>query len=318
LQKILIIAGPTAAGKTETAIKLASETDGEIINADAMQVYRHLDIGTCKPSPDELKKIRHHLISIINPDEEMNAGLFVRYADIAVKDIISRNKNPLVVGGTGLYLRALTKGLSEIPPVPAEIREKIARTAAESGIEVLYKRLLQVDPQTAKNLKPSDTQRIIRACEVFEAHGKPISFYHSEFPCSGISCCCLKIFLTMERKRLYQRIDRRVDEMLEKSFCDEVKKLLSMGYGIHNRALRSPGYFEVIKFLNGDFSYDEMAALIKKKHRNYAKRQFTWFKKEKDYKWKDAENFEEILNLARNFIIDKKLQGFDLSPLRAR
>jgi tRNA dimethylallyltransferase len=284
-QRVVIILGPTASGKTDLAVRLAERFDGEIVNVDSMQVYRGMDIGTAKPSLELRRKIPHHLIDIVDPDTNFSASDFRREAARAIKDITGRGKKVFIVGGTGLYIRALLQGLVDSPSGAGEVREELEETATREGNEALLNELARVDPVTAARLHPNDRVRIIRALEVFRLTGLPISRERIAHGFSGDYYLTLKIGLTMERGELYMRIDRRVESMIAGGLVEEVKTLLDRGFSPRLKALRSIGYRQICAYISGEYSLDEAIRLIKRDTRHYAKRQMTWFKNDNEIKW---------------------------------
>ncbi len=292
--KLVIIQGPTASGKSELAVQLAERFSGEIINADSMQVYSGMDIGTAKPSREMQGGIPHHLLGMVNPDQPFSAADFRREAARAIRDIHGRGKKVFVVGGTGLYIKALTQGLIDSPGGNEEIREELKTVARNFGNTELYNRLVRDDPVTAEKLHPNDLVRIIRALEVFEMTGRSISEFRSQHHYSDKdSYCCLKLGITATRTELYQRIDDRVDWMMEHGLVEEVEELLGTGYSPWLKPLRSLGYRQVCAHLAGEYSLEEAARLIKRDTRRYSKRQMTWFRKDVEIKW-----FEYSSNIA--------------------
>jgi tRNA dimethylallyltransferase len=283
--KIVVICGPTAGGKSAAALELAKEFGAEVINADSMQVYRSMDIGTAKPSPEAQQAIRHHLIDILYPDEEFSAALFQEEARRAIADIEARGKSALVVGGTGLYIKALTQGLitgGEIDPV---IRARLRTEAEQGGREGLYQRLKGVDPKTAARLHPHDTYRVIRALEVYERTGRLISLMREQHRFQEGPYHVLKLGLFTERGELYRRIDQRVEEMLHKGLEAEVQGLLDQGYSPRLKTMQSLGYKQITAFLLGAYDLAEAVRRIKRDTRRYAKRQLTWFKADPEVRW---------------------------------
>ena len=299
----MFIVGPTAVGKTETAIELARHLDGEIISADSRQIYRYMNIGTAKPTPEQRQQVPHHFIDIKNPDEYYSAGEFAREARQKIHKLLNRGIQPIVVGGSGLYIRALVDGLFEPKVADPKIKERLTQEAKEKGIRHLHERLRKIDPETAQRLHATDTQRIIRALEVFELTGKPFSEF-LKHPPKPADFTATFFGLTRERQRLYRRINERVDRMIEEGLVEEVKKLQSMGYGPHVNALRTVGYREVFQYLAGELSYEQMIELIKQHSRNYAKRQLTWFGKDKRIRWLNLGDFEDIGEIVQ-FILEK-------------
>lgn len=279
--KVIVLGGPTGSGKSDLAVRLAEEIGGEIVNADSMQVYRRLDIGTAKPSAADLARVPHHLIDILDPDEDFTASDFRREASAAIADIQSRGKRAIVVGGTGLYIRALLHGLVDSPTGDPELRRQFDDVPGEE----LMRRLSLVDPETAARLYPNDRVRLIRALEVYAQTGRPISAFRSEHTFSEVHYQALKMAIRVERLELYRRIDLRVEKMLDDGLVEEVRSLLAAGYGRELKAMRSIGYKEVTAYLAGEMTLDEAVTLIKRDTRHYAKRQMTWFGKENDIYW---------------------------------
>lgn len=300
--KILIVCGPTASGKSELALRLAQKLDAEIINADSMQIYRRLDIGTAKPSPEQLSEVRHHLIDVADPDQPFSAADFSDAADAAIKDIISRGKRVVVVGGTGLYIRALLKGLIDSPGGEGELRQTLQNEAIKVGNAVMLEKLRQVDPELAAGLHCNNLVRIIRALEVYQLTGIPLSRYQNEHAFATSRYDTLQIGISVDRALLYKRIDERVEHMLADGLLKEVKGLLAEGFGRELKSMRSIGYKEAVAHLNGELSCDEAAELIKRNTRRYAKRQLTWFKADSDILWFEyPEKFGNILQHSFDF-----------------
>jgi len=300
--KILVIAGPTASGKSALALELARRLDGEIVNADSLQVYRGMDIGTAKPSIEERAGIPHHLIDIADPDQPFSAADFAGAADAAIRDIDSRGKRAIVVGGTGLYIRALLKGLVDSPGGADEFRQALHEEAGRLGNEALLERLRQVDPELAGRTHPNNLVRIIRALEVHHLTGIPLSRYQEEHGFSGQRYQVLQIGIRVERPLLYERIDERVSRMLGQGLLQEVKRLLDAGYDREYKAMRAIGYKEMAAYLAGECSLDEAIRLIKRDSRHYAKRQLTWFNADKDILWLEyPAEFDTILKHAIEF-----------------
>ncbi|MDZ7331517.1 MAG: tRNA (adenosine(37)-N6)-dimethylallyltransferase MiaA [candidate division KSB1 bacterium] len=290
-EKVLIIVGPTGVGKTSLSLELAERwRNAEIISADSRQVYRYLDIGTAKPTPQQRAKIPHHFIDIINPDEYYSAGRYGREARQRIEVLQSQGKSPIVVGGSGLYIRALVDGFFERQIYDQSIKARLKREMKEKGLAQLYQRLLQVDPIAAEKIHPNDHHRIIRALEVYELTGEPLSTFQAQAS-QRAEFEPVFIGLTRERNRLYQMIEQRVDEMLQQGLVAEVKHLISMGYHPQLNSLQTVGYREVFLYLDGHFDFDTMVKLIKQRTRNYAKRQLTWFRKDPRILWLDLDQF---------------------------
>jgi tRNA dimethylallyltransferase len=282
---IYIIVGPTAVGKTEISLAIAEEIGAEIISADSMQVYRGMDIGTAKPTLQERARVPHHLIDVADPKEEFSAGRYVQLADEAIEDIRRRGKILLVVGGTGMYIRALLEGIFEGPGADFALREELM-DAERKEPGALYNMLKKADPKAAEKIHPSDIRRIIRAVEVFEKSGKPISEKQSQWDNGGRYDCKIA-GLTMPRPELYRRIDERVDKMMDEGFLDEVKALLGKGCTRDMPSMHALGYKQLMAHLDGELSLDEAARLIKRDTRHYAKRQYTWFNGQESVQWVD-------------------------------
>lgn len=286
LDSFIVLTGPTAVGKTELSLELAERLGAEIISADSRQIYRELDIGTAKPTSDELQRVPHHFVSERTLDEPFTAGQFEREARRRIDEITSRGRVPLVVGGSTLYIHALKHGLADIPDVPRRIRSEIEAEMQERGPKELFSELQRVDPRSAQTMDPTKTQRLIRALEVFRASGKPLSAYHDE---QSPPVHAFRTFvLNRDRAVLYERINQRVDDMLSSGLLEEVRSLLEQGYDPQLNPLRTIGYQEPIRHLRGEISYSEMVRLVKRNSRRYAKRQLTWLRREDENVWLDA------------------------------
>lgn len=288
---ILAVVGPTAVGKSSLALALAEELGGELVAADSLQVYRRLDIGTAKPTPQERERVRHHLIDMVEPREDFNAALYRRYALAAVEAILARGKVPILCGGTGLYLRALLDGIFEGPGPQAEFRKKFYQDwEAGKGAE-WYARLQTIDPPAAARIQPQDKSRMVRALEVYEATGMPISLLRQKI--EPIKYPFFIFGLERLRPDLYQRVDGRVEAMIGQGLLAEVKGLLASGLSPGLRSLQSLGYKHMIKYLTGQWSWEEAVNYQKRDTRRYAKRQLTWFRKEARIQWIFCQKNEE-------------------------
>jgi tRNA dimethylallyltransferase len=283
--KIVIVLGPTAVGKSDVALQLAAELGGEIINADSQQVYRYMDVGTGKPSAAERRRVPHHLIDVVDPDEEFNAAIFRRLAAESISDAHGRGKCAIVCGGTGLYIKTLTKGLFIAPAQDSLVRAALNREAERSGLPALYERLEHCDPKASAWIHRHDRQRIVRALEVFELTGKPISQWQKEHAFADTPYDTLTVGLNRERAELYDAIDRRCDRMMEDGLLDEVRELVARGYGLGLKALQSVGYRHMGMVLGGQYLLDEAVNLMKRDTRRLAKRQLTWFRSDRDILW---------------------------------
>jgi len=282
--KIPIIVGPTAVGKTMLSLEIASSLDAEIISADSRQIYRFMNIGTAKPTSLELHQVRHHFIDIRDPDQEYSAGEYGREARRCIEKLLAQGKQPLVVGGSGFYLQALVDGLFAPPLSDPHIKDKWRRRIAEGGREEVFLLLKKIDPHTASRIHQNDTQRIVRALEVWELSGIPISHYRKGTESAADFQPCFW-GLDRERENLYALIERRVDWMMKEGLVDEVRQLLQNGYHENLNALRTVGYQEVIAFLQNRSSEEEMTSMIKMNSRRYAKRQLTWFRRDARIHW---------------------------------
>jgi tRNA dimethylallyltransferase len=283
--KFVALLGPTGTGKSSLALELAQRFKGEIISADSVQVYRGLDIGTAKLSPADRRLIPHHLIDILDPDQGYSAALFREEADEIILDL-HRRKNPIfVVGGTGLYLKALTRGLFRGPAGDSKLRLALHKKAELGGNEVLYRELQRLDPEAASRIHPHDKFRITRALEVYSLGKKPISLFQKEHGFAETHYEVLKIGLQCERDELYRRIESRVDQMIEMGWVDEVQTLLSRGYTPGLKSMRSLGYKNIVSYLSGVLNLEQAIFLTKRDTRRYAKRQITWFKADPEIIW---------------------------------
>ena len=280
---LIIIAGPTATGKSDRALHLAKLLNGEIISADSMQIYRDFDIGTAKASVKNRQSVPHHFVDILNPDENYSAGQFKKNAEKVIRKLHSNGKRAIVTGGTGLYINALARGLSMAAPSDPEIREKLQKRSQKEGS--LYNELLKLDPEAAKKIKPADTFRTERALEVYYLTGKPISSFQSSDKHETNKYDVLYLVLTMDRSLLYQRINERVDRMIKKGLVKEVNSIIAKGYSDQLKPFKSLGYKEIVQHLKKELTLEQAVENIKKKTRNFAKRQLTWFKKVRSAQW---------------------------------
>jgi tRNA dimethylallyltransferase len=286
--RIVILVGPTGIGKSKLAIEWAETLGGEIISADSVQVYQYMDIGTAKPTRDDRKRVPHHLIDLVPPDQPFHAALYRRLGRKTIDRLFQDRKPIWVVGGTGLYIKTLTQGLFASPKIDPRVRERLRQEASEKGPDALYERLKEVDYRTALHLHPHDLFRIIRALEVFDSTGAPISFYREQHRFGEKPYLTLKIGVEMDRDELYRRIDERVDRMLEEGFLQEVERLMAMGYGPELKPMQSLGYKQMVQFLLKKIGWNEAVREIKRDTRHYAKRQWTWFKADPEVCWCDA------------------------------
>ncbi len=303
LPRLVAIVGPTASGKSSLAFWLARKFRGEIVSADSMQIYRRMDIGTAKPSPEERRIVPHHLIDIREPDQEYSAALFRQQAHAIITHLHRGGTPSFVVGGTGLYFRALTRGLFHGPGARPELRKALKEKAAQEGSAALHRELAHVDPAAAARIHREDTFRIVRALEVFEQSTRPISLLQEEHGFRESPYKVLKIGLCWNREELYRRIEERVDQMIAKGWIEEVRSLLRQGFSRELKAMRSIGYRQLAAYLHGEIEFSEAVSLIKRDTRRFAKRQMTWFKTDPEIRWivPAAENTALAENWAEAF-----------------
>ena len=299
--KVIIIVGPTCSGKTDLSLKLAQRLNSEIISADSRQGYKHLNIGTAKPSPNEIGKIKHHFIDFLNPDENFNASIFEKSSLNIISELIEKKISPIVVGGSGLYIKAIVDGIFDSVDTDKDYRQELAEMRNLYGNEYLLKMLDKVDPKTASLLLPQNWKRIFRALEVFYITGEPI-WKHQKHYKRDINFDFLQFGLNWNRDILYSNIEIRVDKMIEKGLVEEVKKILAMGYVKELNSLNTVGYKEIIEFLENKITLERAIELIKRNTRRYAKRQMTWFRKDERIKWFDVKDKDDL------FIIAEKIE----------
>ncbi len=293
--KLLCLLGPTAVGKTEIAIQLAQHFDAEIVSVDSRQIYRQMDIGTAKPTPEERQTAPHHLIDCVDVSQPFTVADYQSLADAAIADIQSRGKQVLLVGGAGLYFRAIVDGLFEGPGADPSLRERLETEAAQRGVNTLHERLRTCDPISAERIHPNNVVRVIRALEVYELTGTPMSEHQQQWQQGEQRYPFTAFCLTMSRALLYSRIERRVDVMLANGLIAEVESLLAAGYARDSAALRSFGYRELIDYLDGKCTYLEAVEQLKQNTRRFAKRQLTWFRKDTRIEWVDRNSTPDIV-----------------------
>jgi len=298
---LVIVCGPTGIGKTSVAIEIAAAENGEVIGADSMQIYRHMTIGTAKPTTAEQARVPHHMIDVVDPDEHFDAAKFADMAGGIIASLAARGIFPVVAGGTGLYIKTLTRGIFAIQAGDPQIRADLKAESEEMGMSALYRRLEKIDSETAARVHPNDTYRILRALEVHAATGRTMSSLQAEHAFAEDKYNCLKIGLTMARDKLYDRINRRVDMMIAAGLEAEVRGLLDRGYAPDLKSMQSLGYRHMAAYLEGDLDWDAMLATLKRDTRRYAKRQFTWFRADSEVRWFETEETDEILALVRDF-----------------
>jgi tRNA dimethylallyltransferase len=300
-RKVVVILGPTASGKTLTAISLAKELSSEVISADSRQVYRFLDIGTAKPSVDELNKVKHHFIGTLTPDEDFNVSRFEEDSLEIIRRLHKEGKIPVVAGGSGLYIKALVEGISTTAATDEELRLEIKTKLETLGREHLYEELKIVDPKAASTMLPQNYKRVMRALEVFHLTGRSILEHHEEYE-RNLDFQFLQFGLNWQRDVLYRNIEKRVDEMIESGLVDEVKSILQMGYSKDLNSLNTVGYKEIILHLSGEISLERAVELIKRNTRRYAKRQMTWFRRNTQINWFDIHSLDDLLSIPEKIL----------------
>ena len=295
MNKIIVIVGPTAVGKTYISVELAKKLNTEIISADSMQIYKGMNIGTAKITEEEKQGIIHHMIDIINPDEEYSVSEFKYDAEKIIDRLLSENRIPIIVGGSGLYVNSLIYDLDfGNTKSNKKLREYYTYYYKEHGEDALYDKLLKIDPVAAEKIHKNNIKRIIRALEVYDITGVKFSELNTDIRKKSNKYDCILIGLSMERKVLYERINQRVDEMLSNGLVDEVSSLIKKGYGKNLVSMRGIGYKEIIEYIEGNTDYEEAVNTLKQNTRRFAKRQYTWFLKDENVKWFSMDNPSEI------------------------
>lgn len=302
MEKIITICGPTGIGKTGFAIALAKAFNGEIIGADSMQIYKYMDIGTAKPDAAELAQAPHHLVDFLDPSQDFDAGQYAQLAGQKINEITRKGRIPIIAGGTGLYIRALLYGLFRSRPVCENTLARLTREAQEKGSAYLYHKLCACDPAAAQKIHPHDNFRIIRALEVFQTTGTPISLMQKEHNFASPRYQSLTMGLFMDRKPLYERINLRVDAMIRKGLLTEVTDLVRKGYSFDLKSMQSIGYRHMGAVLKKEHDFDQAVFLLKRDTRRYAKRQFTWFKKEPGIIWLKPAQLSWAKTLVKEFL----------------
>ncbi len=296
---VIVISGPTASGKTALSIELAKRINGEIISSDSMQIYKDMDIGTAKVTKEEMQGIKHYLVDFVSPDSRYSVSEFKKDAENAIEEILSKGKTPIIVGGTGLYIDSLVYGIEyQDMNFDEEYRNYLMQIAEnDEGLKELFEEAKRIDPKAMENISPNDKKRITRVLEIFRATGKNKTENEIISRQKEIKYDFKVFVLNMDRDILYERINYRVDKMLEQGLIDEVKRLLTK-YEKYSTAMQAIGYKEVVWYLNGEISYEEMVDKIKQGSRNYAKRQLTWFRKNQNAKWLNAlDGIENNINI---------------------
>ena len=297
MRKIIVVAGPTAVGKTEYAIRIAEQFNGEIVSCDSMQLYKYMDIGSAKPTPEEQARAKHYLIDEIDPRDEFSVAIYQKMAKKYIEEIFAKGKTPIIAGGTGLYLNSLIYDMDFASPVhDDELRNKYYKMADEEGNQAVHDVLASKAPDIAARIHPNNVKKVIRALETVETDGENIK----EFSAVNNKCKdydCLMLCLNRDRQELYDRINLRVDMLVDMGLLDEVKSLMDMGFTTDNIAMKGIGYKEIIDYFNGEYDLETALELVKRNTRRYAKRQITWFKRYDDMKWFNLseDSLEDIL-----------------------
>lgn len=312
MKNIVIIAGPTASGKTAAAVELAKRINGEVVSADSMQIYKFMNIGSAKPTPEEMGGIPHYMIDIIYPFQDFSVALYRKLAGEVIDNIISRGKVPIVAGGTGLYINSLTYPMDFTQTAEdKDYRNYLCQLANEKGNEYLHSLLKDIDPESYERLFPNDRKRVIRALEVYKHTGKTISQYQAESKNKPIEYNIAYIGLTMDRQKLYDRINLRVDKMFEQGLVDEVKSLYNMGYNTDMPSMQAIGYKELFDYFNSLCTLQEAKDNIKQNSRRYAKRQLTWFRRDERIHWVEIDKYNSLDEIMENILEYIKGRNFD-------
>lgn len=305
MEPVIVIVGPTASGKTKLSIELAKRINGSIVSADSMQIYRYMDIGTAKPDKTEMSGIRHYMIDEVDPDENFSVARYRECALGCISRILAEGKHPIVAGGTGLYINSLIYNINFSETIcDEELRESLRLEAEEKGNRAIYERLMAIDPEAAARIHENDTKRIIRAIEVYEHTRKTISEHVKESRQEPPPYRYVVFGLEWDREKLYSRIERRVDKMLEAGLVEEVRRLKEMGYDRGGTAMQGIGYKEILEFLDGRVSYDETVYILKRDTRHYAKRQMTWFRRIEGINWLKVDESSDFEKLSEKIILD--------------
>lgn len=304
-EKLVVILGPTGVGKTALSLGLAKALNGEIISCDSMQIYKYMDIGSDKILSHQQEGIRHHMLDLVYPDEDFTVSDYKNISEEIISNLNSENKLPLLVGGTGLYINSLVYKLN-FTKVEAnqELRDELEEEAKEMGNEYVHSKLKKVDPESAERIHPNDLKRVIRALEIYKESGKTMAEYNKNFRQPNLKYDLYMVGLTMDRTKLYERINKRVDLMIEDGLLNEVSSLLEKGYTQDMVSMQGIGYKELIEYLEGNISLEESVELIKQKSRNYAKRQLTWFRRDERINWYNKDNFESDKDLEKIILKD--------------
>ena len=302
--KIIIISGPTASGKTGLAVSLALSLGGQIINADSMQIYRGMDIGTAKPTREEQQGVIHHLLDIVDPDEDFNAAMYRKMALPLAKEICAKDIPCFIVGGTGLYIRSLLGGLVELPPSDPILRKRLQLECDRKGAPECHRKLAELDPERAQAIHPNDRVRIIRALEIFHQTQRSSSDLLKAHQFGNQEFLAMKLYLQVEKEQLYHRINKRSEKMMSCGLIEEAERLMKAGYGPHLKSMSAIGYRHILNYLQGEWSLEKATETLKRDTRRYAKRQMTWFRAEPDIIHIDPENKAGTEARIRDFLAE--------------
>jgi tRNA dimethylallyltransferase len=300
---LVVVCGPTGIGKTRAAIALARQFHGEIISADSMQVYRYMNIGTAKPTAEEVNQARHHMIDVVDPDEHFDAHLYSGMARRLATELAEQGILPIVAGGTGMYIKALLQGLFPLPPVPSAIQDRLKAELEQKGTAFLHRKLARRDPEMGRRLHPNDTARILRALAVWVATGNSIATLQKAHRFGDRPFSVLKIGLAIDRPRLYDRINARSRRMIQAGLLEEVRGLLGKGYSEDLKSMQSIGYRHMTHYIGGKITWDEAVRTLKRDTRRYAKRQLTWFNADKEIYWTEPGQLEMIAKRVEAFVV---------------
>ncbi len=303
MEPVIVIVGPTASGKTGLSIELAKQINGSVVSADSMQIYRYLNIGTAKPDEIEMSGIRHYMIDVVDPDESFSVAKYREMALDSIREIINEGKHPIIAGGTGLYINSLLYNISFSQTICDDaLRDELRKEAMEKGNRYIHEKLQVIDPKAAQKIHENDIKRIIRAIEVYTHTHRTISEHESVSRLEPPPYKYIVFGLSWDREKLYERIDRRVDRMLETGLIDEVKELVVNGYDRGTTAMQGIGYKEVLSFLNAEQTLEELTYILKRDTRHYAKRQMTWFRRIKEITWLELDENTDLRETCEKII----------------
>lgn len=303
MEPVIVIVGPTASGKTGLSIELAKQINGSVVSADSMQIYRYMNIGTAKPDKTEMSGIRHYMIDEVDPDENFSVAKYSEMALDSIREIINDDRHPIIAGGTGLYINSLLYNISFSQTICDDgLRDELRKEALEKGNRCIHEKLQAIDPKAAAKIHENDIKRIIRAIEVYTHTNRTISEHESVSRLEPAPYKYIVFGLSWDREKLYERIDRRVDRMLEAGLIEEVKKLVEMGYDRGTTAMQGIGYKEVLSFLKGEQTLEETTYILKRDTRHYAKRQMTWFRRIKEINWLELDENTDLKETAKKII----------------